>query len=106
MISCSDKVIKVYHNFDKNYIKIYKGIDINKYDFLHFFNDHKELKQEINTSQSDFNLYEKISTCLKDQFEYNHIYNYGLDLIEDSVNKTFYIIDINIDCHMWLRFAD
>lgn len=44
MISCSDKVIKVYHNFDKNYIKIYKGIDVNKYELLHFFNDHKELK--------------------------------------------------------------
>lgn len=50
MISCSDKVIKVYHNFDENFIKIYKGIDVNKHDKLHYFYDHKELKQEINNS--------------------------------------------------------
>lgn len=47
-------------------------------------------------------MFENISSVLKDIFEQNHIYNYGLDVIEDSVNKIFYIIDINIDCHMWL----
>lgn len=105
MVQNADWVHKIYHTFDKVFYKVYNTIEYSKCDDLQFFDGYKDLKYSTQDFTKNALFQKRIPKALWETFKGQNLINYGIDLMLDQEEKTIYIIDVNVETFMWLRYA-